>query len=99
MKQTIFNIKRTWRNVLRIRRRINRAHNCFLAKFYNKYTPLCDEELRPNIEDSSSNWSRAVARTELSNFMFEQRVLRNGWLRWDLIAAKGLHCTYVYRSV
>ncbi|XP_040370953.1 uncharacterized protein LOC112189879 isoform X2 [Rosa chinensis] len=32
---------------------------------------------------SSNNWSKGVAVRELSNFMFGQRLMTNGWLRWS----------------
>ncbi|KAL6218678.1 hypothetical protein ACLB2K_011888 [Fragaria x ananassa] len=41
------------------------------------------EKLKRNIENSSDNWSRGTAAIELSEFMFNQRWLTNGWLRWS----------------
>ncbi|XP_061996205.1 uncharacterized protein LOC133714152 isoform X1 [Rosa rugosa] len=79
MTQDIYQIKRTWRKVLRIRRRKHREQNNFLAKFYIKRF----EEFKHNIKNSSNNWSMGVAIRKLSNFMFEQRRLTNGWLRWS----------------
>ncbi|KAL6183772.1 hypothetical protein ACLB2K_045183 [Fragaria x ananassa] len=51
----------------------------FLVKFNNQRL----EKLKRNIENSSDNWSRGTAAIELSEFMFNQRWLTNGWLRWS----------------
>ncbi|XP_061988782.1 uncharacterized protein LOC133707244 isoform X1 [Rosa rugosa] len=79
MTHDIGHIKRTWRKVLRIRRQKHREQNSFLAKFYIKRF----EDLKHDIENSSNNWTKGVAVRELSNFMYGQRLLTNGWLRWS----------------
>ncbi|KAM5582460.1 hypothetical protein ABKV19_002734 [Rosa sericea] len=61
------------------RRQKHREQNSFLAKFYIKRF----EDLKHDIENSSNNWSKGVAVRKLANFMFGQRLLTNGWLRWS----------------
>ncbi|XP_024173245.1 uncharacterized protein LOC112179142 isoform X3 [Rosa chinensis] len=72
-------ILKEWKKKKHAQRRKHREQNSFLAKFYIKRF----EELKHNIKNSSNNWSMGVAIRKLSNFMFGQRLMTNGWLIWS----------------
>ncbi|XP_024185025.1 uncharacterized protein LOC112189879 isoform X3 [Rosa chinensis] len=72
-------ILKEWKKKKHAQRQKHREQNSFFAKFYIKRF----QDLKHDIEHSSNNWSKGVAVRELSNFMFGQRLMTNGWLRWS----------------